>query len=126
MQYMMLIYLARTDFDARTNENDEAFWDAWRAYFKALVDAGAYVNGSPLQPVTTGATVRLKNGKRHVQDGPYAETKEQLGGFVILELPSLDAALDWAARCPAAATGAVEVRPLAPMHTPLVDVLKVG
>jgi hypothetical protein len=56
--------------------------------------------------------VRLKNGKRQVQDGPYADTKEQLGGYIILELPSLDAALDWAARCPAAANSAVEVRPL--------------
>ena len=125
MQYMMLIYLSETDFDARTNEKDEAFWGVWRAYFQSVVDAGAFVSGSPLQPVTTGGTVRLKNGKRHIQDGPYAETKEQLGGFVILELPSLDAALDWAARCPAAATGAVEVRPLAPMHAPLVDVLTV-
>lgn len=56
--------------------------------------------------------MRLKNGKRQVQDGPYADTKEQLGGYIILELPSLDAALDWAARCPAAANSAVEVRPL--------------
>jgi hypothetical protein len=58
--------------------------------------------------------VRLRDGKRRVQDGPFADTKEQLGGFIIMELPSLDAALDWAERCPAAATGAVEVRPLAP------------
>ena len=58
--------------------------------------------------------MRLKEGKRRVQDGPFADTKEQLGGFIILELPSLDAALDWAARCPAASVGAVEVRPVAP------------
>lgn len=56
--------------------------------------------------------MRLKDGRRQVQDGPYADTKEQLGGFIVLDLPSLDAALDWAARCPAAATGAVEVRPI--------------
>jgi hypothetical protein len=64
-----------------------------------------------LQVPETGTTVRLKEGKRRVQDGPFADTKEQLGGFTILELPSLDAALDWAARCPAASIGAVEVRP---------------
>lgn len=59
--------------------------------------------------------MRLKGGKRQVQDGPFADTKEQLGGYIVLELPSLDAALDWAARCPAAATGAVEVRPVLAM-----------
>jgi hypothetical protein len=58
--------------------------------------------------------VRLRDNKRQIQDGPYASTKEQLGGFTLLELPSLDAALEWAARCPAASYGAVEVRPLAP------------
>jgi hypothetical protein len=62
----------------------------------------------------TGTTVRVREGKRRVQDGPYADTKEQLGGFIILELPSVDAALEWAARCPGASIGAVEVRPLAP------------
>jgi hypothetical protein len=87
---------------------------AWRAYHKALVEAGIYVAGDPLQVPETGTTVRIKDGKRHVQDGPYADTKEQLGGFTILELPSLDAALEWAARCPAASYGAVEVRLLAP------------
>jgi hypothetical protein len=114
MQYMMLIYETDSDFNARSNENQETFWGAWRAYHKAITGAGVYVTGNPLQPGTAGTTVRLKNGKRHVQDGPYADTKEQLGGYIILDLPSLDAALDWAARCPAAATGAVEVRPLMP------------
>ena len=112
MQYMMLIYETNADFDARTNEKKEMFWGAWHAYHKSMVDAGVFVSGNALQPSTTGTTVRLKNGKRHVQDGPYAEAKEQLGGYLILDMPSLDAALDWASRCPAAATGAVEVRPV--------------
>jgi hypothetical protein len=112
---MMLIYETGADFDARTNEKQEMFWGAWRAYHKAMVDAGVYIGGNPLQPGATATTVRLNSGKRHVQDGPYADTKEQLGGYIILELPSLDAALDWAARCPAAANGAVEVRPLLAM-----------
>lgn len=115
MQYMMLIYETSTDFDARTNEKQETFWAAWRAYHKAMVDAGVYIGGNPLQPGTSATTVRLKSGKRHVQDGPYADTKEQLGGYIILELPTLDDALDWAARCPAATSGAVEVRPLLAM-----------
>ena len=83
------------------------------AYYTALVDAGVYVGGDPLEVPETGTTIRIKEGKRRVQDGPYADTKEQLGGFTIVELPSLDAALDWAARCPAASYGVVEVRPLA-------------
>jgi hypothetical protein len=115
MQYMILIYETAADFDARTNEKKEMFWDAWSAYHEAIVDAGVYVTGSALQPSATGTTVRLKNGKRHVHDGPYADTKEQLGGYIILELLSLDAALDWAARCPAVTTGAVEVRPILAM-----------
>ena len=112
MQYMMLIYETDADFEARSNEKKEMFWGAWHAYHKSMVDAGVFVSGNALQPSTTGTTVRLKNGKRHVQDGPYAEAKEQLGGYLILDLLSLDAALDWASRCPAAATGAVEVRPV--------------
>ncbi len=90
----------------------DPYLSAWRAYYKALVEAGIYVGGNPLRGPETGTTVRLKDGKRRVQDGPFADTKEQLGGFTILELPSLDAALDWAARCPAASIGAVEVRPV--------------
>ncbi len=81
---------------------------------KSSVEAGVYVGGDPLLPPETGTTVRVKDGKRQVQDGPFADTKEQLGGFTILELPSLDEALEWAARCPAASIGAVEVRPVAP------------
>ena len=114
MQYMLLIYETAKDFAARTGSQSKQYVAAWRAYHQALVDAGVFVGGDPLQPIDTATTVRLQNGRRHVQDGPYADTKEQLGGITVLELPSLDVALEWAARCPAAATGAVEVRPLAP------------
>lgn len=113
MEYLLLIYETAKDFDARTNEQRDTLMGAWRTYYQAMVDAGVYVSGSPLQRSATGATVRLQNGKRHVQDGPYADTKEQLGGFIMVEVPSLEVALDWAARCPTAATGAVEVRPVA-------------
>ena len=113
MQFAMLIYESQEAFAARNSDGTDPYTGAWRAYYKALVEAGIYVGGDPLQPPETGTTVRLKDGKRRVQDGPFADTKEQLGGFTILELPSLDAALEWAARCPAASIGAVEVRPLA-------------
>jgi hypothetical protein len=114
MQFALLVYESSEAFATRNNNEADSYTGAWRAYYKALVEAGVYVGGDPLEVPETGTTVRLKDGKRRVQDGPYADTKEQLGGFMILELPSLDAALDWAARCPAASAGAVEVRPLAP------------
>ena len=114
MQFALLIYESPEAFAARKNDENDPYVGAWRAYYKALVEAGIYVGGDPLQLPETGTTVRVSEGKRRVQDGPYADTKEQLGGLTILELPSLDAALDWAARCPAASAGAVEVRPLAP------------
>jgi hypothetical protein len=112
VQFVMLIYETAGDISARSNQDRDALFGAWRSYYRSLVDAGVYVTGAPLQPESTGTTVRVKGGQRQVQDGPYADTKEQLGGFIILELPSLDAALDWAGRCPTAATGAVEIRPV--------------
>ena len=114
MQFALLIYESPEAFATRSSDGNDPYTGAWRAYYNALVDAGIYVGGDPLAVPETATTVRVKEGKRHVQDGPFADTKEQLGGFTILELPSLDAALDWAARCPAASAGAVEVRPLAP------------
>ena len=113
MQFALLIFESPEAFAARNADENDPYVGAWRAYYKALVEAGVYVGGDPLQGPETGTTVRLKDGKRRVQDGPFADAKEQLGGFTILELPSLDAAIDWAARCPAASIGAVEVRPLA-------------
>jgi hypothetical protein len=112
MRYIVLIYESPEDFGSRGSGPGHPYIAAWRAYYKALVGAGVYVDGAPLQDVGTATTVRLKDGRRHVQDGPFAEAKEQLGGFMLLELPSIDEALEWAARCPAAASGAVEVRPM--------------
>jgi len=117
---MLLIYETKDDFNSRTAEQPSALIGAWRAYYRALVDAGVYVGGAPLEEPSTGATVRVHGGERRVQDGPYADTKEQLGGQIILELASLDEALDWAARCPSAASGAVEVRPVSPRVHELV------
>lgn len=112
MKYMMLIYETPQNLESRKDAGHDPYVAAWKAYHKALVAAGAYVSGAPLKDVATATTVRLKDGKRHVQDGPFAEAKDQLGGFTILDVASLDAALEWAARCPAATSGAVEVRPI--------------
>lgn len=114
MRFAMLIYETPEAFASRANDDPEPYRAAWRVYYQAMVAAGIHVGGDPLDLPHTGATVRVADGKRHVQDGPYADTKEQLAGVTILELPSLDEAIAWAARCPAAAAGAVEVRPLAP------------
>ena len=112
MKYVMLIYETPPNLESRKDPERDPYVAAWRAYHKALVGAGTYVGGAPLKDVTTATTIRLRDGRRHVQDGPFAEAKEQLGGFIILDVASLDAALEWAARCPAAAFGAVEVRPM--------------
>jgi len=114
MQFALMIYHTPEEFEMRKNDYNHPHLGAWRAYHKALVAAGVYVGASALELPEAGTTVRVKEGKRRVQDGPYADTKEQLGGFIILEVPSLDAALEWAARCPGASIGAVEVRPTAP------------
>jgi hypothetical protein len=114
MQFTLMIYHTPEEFEMRKNDYKHSHLGAWRAYYQALVAAGVYVGASALELPETGTTVRVKDGKRRVQDGPYADTKEQLAGFIIIEVPSVDAALEWAARCPGASIGAVEVRPLAP------------
>jgi hypothetical protein len=112
MTYTILIYETQDDFGARTDaKRKDAYWAAYRAYTVALREAGVMVGGNALQPAAVATTVRQRDGKRQVQDGPYAEAKEQLGGSYVIEVPNLDRALEWAARCPAASTGAVEVRP---------------
>ena len=92
------------------------YWDAWNAYIGALYQSGVVLKGDALLPPAAATTVRLEGGNRLVQDGPVAATKEQLAGYVVIEVPDLDAALSWAARCPAASHGAVEVRPV--LHLP--------
>jgi hypothetical protein len=114
MKYVILIYEPRAEFEQRRLPESDSHWGPWRAYHRALLEAGIYAGGSPLERPDTGATtLRVRGGERQVQDGPYADTKEQLGGFIVLEVPTLDAALEWASRCPAAEYGAIEVRPMA-------------
>ncbi len=112
MQYTVIVYETPADQSARNDpEQAPAYWAAYTAYSQALAEAGVMTGGAGLQPPDTATTVRLRDGKRQVQDGPFADTKELLGGFFIISVPDLDRALEWAARCPAAATGSVEVRP---------------
>ena len=112
MQYTILVYETESELAARTDpKRKDAYWGAYRAYTQALRDAGVMTGGAALEPPRTATTIRQPHGKRQVQDGPFADTKEQLGGYYVIDVPSLDKALEWAARCPSAASGAVEVRP---------------
>lgn len=115
MQYMLIFQEPLSEF-AKTADPAlaGAHWAAWGAYIGALHGAGVVLNGHGLQPPQMGTTVRVRDGKRQVQDGPYADTKEHLGGYFVIEVPSLDAALDWAEKCPCVTAGSVEVRPVLP------------
>jgi hypothetical protein len=119
MQYMMLIYENESDWAARSDPaRAETHMGSWAAYVQALAQSGIMRSGNGLQPPATATTVRLRDGKRQVQDGPYADTKEQLGGYFVLDVPDLDVALEWAARCPAAPGGTIEIRPVLPPMAP--------
>ena len=112
MDYMLMFYQSRDDFAMRADPERAAAYNAgWMAYVQAVYAAGIVKSGDGLQPPETATTVRTADGKRRVQDGPFAESKEQLGGYFVIDVADLDSALAWAARAPCAATGGVEVRP---------------
>lgn len=110
MQFMLLIH---EDDAERVAMMDERM-PTCAAYVEAMQKAGIYIAGERLRGANTTTSVRVVEGKTHVIDGPYVEAKEQLGGFHVIDVPDLDTALMWAARCPSAARGAVEVRPIWP------------
>lgn len=112
MQYMILIYGNEAAESAVSPADMGKIMSAYKAYSEALVKAGVMVSGERLHPSTSATTVRVTGGKNQVLNGPYAETREQLGGFYMIDVPDLDAALSWGARCPGASHGVVEVRPV--------------
>ena len=112
MQYLLMLYVNEAAWPKLTKAEQEQGMAAYMAYTEALTKAGALVRGNRLRPSAAATTVRIANGKSQVLDGPYADSKEQLGGYYIIDVPDLDAALGWAARCPAAGHGVVEVRPI--------------
>ena len=112
MQYLLLLHADETGFTRMTPEQQQQGMAAYMAYTEALVKAGAYKGSNRLQFVSTATTVRVVDGKTQVLDGPYADSKEQLGGYFLIEAPDLDAAISWAARCPGASHGIIEVRPI--------------
>jgi hypothetical protein len=113
MHYM----LTMLEPPATMSERDDpakapAYWGGWMAYVEAITASGVMVSGNGLELPATATTLRIRNGQRQVEDGPFAETKEMVGGYFIIDVPDLDAALAWAAKSPAAATWAVEIRPV--------------
>ncbi len=116
MQYMLLIHLDDTPFVSATPEQRDAMTAPYAAYNEALIKAGAMVGGERLRAPTSASIVRVRDDRTEVLDGPYADTKEQLAGYYIIEAADMDAAIKWAARCPGASHGTVEVRPIWPMQ----------
>ncbi|MBM7067588.1 YciI family protein [Actibacterium sp. 188UL27-1] len=110
MRYTLLLYTDPADIADMTPEDWEREKEIYGAYIAALQEAGVFIDTDWLHPADTATTVTLKHGGTRIQDGPFAETKETLGGFFTIDVADLDAALDWAAKCPAARTGKVEVR----------------
>jgi hypothetical protein len=120
MKYLCLIYFDEAKHKALTPEEHKALTRACLAYDEELKEAGRYITSSPLQYVTTAATVRVVNGKLSATDGPFAETKEQLGGFIMIRARDLNEAIAVAAKIPVGWLGCIEVRPLPENWPPAV------
>lgn len=115
MEYMLIFKETAEDFAKRENPAEAgAYWGAWGAYVSAMHASGIVTSGNGLQPPHTATHLRLRDGQRIIQDGPFAETKEHLGGYFIVKVDTLDQVLEWAARSPSAEYGSVEVRPVLP------------
>jgi hypothetical protein len=112
MEYMLLIYSEEHAMESLSQEQTQEMLGAYTAYTQALKDANLLRGANRLRKTSAATTVRLANGQTKAVDGPFAETKEQLAGYYMIDVPDLDAALSWASRCPAAQYGSVEVRPI--------------
>jgi hypothetical protein len=112
MQYLLLIYGNEAGMQSAGKADMEQMIAAYGAYTEAMKKAGILASANRLKPSTSASSVRITDGKTKVLDGPYAETKEQLAGYYLIDVPDLDAALSWAARCPGANFGTIEVRPI--------------
>jgi hypothetical protein len=112
MKYILMTYVNESAWPKLTKAEQEQGAAAYMAYGEALQKAGALVGSNRLRPTSSATTVRIANGKSQVLDGPYVDSKEQLGGYFLIDVPDLDSAISWASRCPAAGHGVVEVRPV--------------
>jgi hypothetical protein len=112
MQYLLMLYLNESGWSNLSKDEQAQGVAAYGAYTEALKKAGILAGSNRLQPNAAATTVRIANGKSQVLDGPYADSKEQVGGYYMIDVPDLDAAISWAARCPTASHGIVELRPI--------------
>src|SRR5580693_7240574 len=112
MKYMLLDYVHEGGWHELSRAEQERWLGVYKAYMQAMSNAGVLKSSGGLQPTTTATTVRVRSDKTQVLDGPYADSKEQFGGYHIIEVDDLDAAIAWAARSPTALHGVVEVRPM--------------
>jgi hypothetical protein len=112
MQYMLLIYGAGDAWETLTPEQQQEIGAQYFAFTEELQSAGKMVAGDALQPTATATSVRVREGETLTTDGPFAETKEVLGGYYLIDVDTLDEALEWAAKIPGAAHGTIEVRPV--------------
>jgi hypothetical protein len=112
MKYLVQIYASEADESKMTSQDTGKLMQAYGAYTEALAKAGVMLGSNRLRPSSEATSVRVKGGKTEVLNGPYAETREQLGGYYLIDVPDLDAALSWAARCPSSSYGTIEVRPI--------------
>jgi len=110
MQYLLTLYADESGWEQLTQQQQQQGIAAYAAYTEALRSAGALIHANRLRPSATSTTLRTVDGKTQVLDGPFAESKEQLGGYYLIEASDLDVAMQWAGRCPGVQHGAVEVR----------------
>jgi hypothetical protein len=115
MQYMILIYDDESVWAKMPPAQAQEIHGQYMTYTQELAQAGVLRAGDALKPVATATTVRIRDGKTLTTDGPFAETKEQLGGYYLIDVPNLEEALKWAAKCPSAPIGSIEVRPVMKM-----------
>jgi hypothetical protein len=118
MQYMLLIYSNESEFEKLGAPERDTMLKEYMDFSKNIAQSGHYRAGNELHPVTKATTVRVRDKKRLVTDGPFAETKEQLGGYYLIEAKDLDEAVGIAARVPSARYGSIEVRPIIPHEMP--------
>jgi hypothetical protein len=116
MQYMILIYDNEKAWETMPESAGKEIFGAYMAYTEEMAKAGVLRAGDALKPTATATTIRVRDGKTLKTDGPFAETKEQLGGYYLIEVPNLEEALKWAAKCPSAKVGSIEVRPIMPIE----------
>jgi hypothetical protein len=118
MRYLLLIYDSESKWASMSEKERGQLFQDYSAFTESIRKSGHYIGGDPLQPTTTATTVRVRNGKTAATDGPFAETREQLGGYYMIKASNLDEATGIAARIPSARLGSIEVRPIMEMGAP--------